>query len=187
LCASFSSKVSEQIRKQPICHGVWACFAFLGLLVFLGVLDPSAWPPAFMERRAQRAEVIERIHSAGGWEVLRRDCMLLVQTNDQIYWIRWHTNGAPPLPPAVAALQPKEVYFFSPKLLGEHSDEPRIPVVRIKIFGEHSTGGHSRPYFVLEVVTAPSAEGYTPKERPAASGNGHLNYQKVSDGVYEIF
>ena len=130
---------------------------------------------------------MERVQSAGGWETLRHDCILLAQTNELIQWSRWHTNDAPPLPPAIAALQPQQIDYFSPKLLGEHSHEPRTPVVRIKLFGMHATGGHSTPYFGLEVVTDSSTNVYTPKARPAASGNGFLNYQKVSEGIYEIY
>jgi hypothetical protein len=151
------------------------------------LFNAAAWPPAWRERRAQRDKVVQRVQSAGGWQALRRDCISLAATNEIVQWIRWHTNDTPALPPAIAALQPQQVDFVSPKLFGRHSDEPRIPIVRIKIFGMHSTGGHSTPYFGLEVIAEASTTNYTPKARPAASGNGHLNYRNVSEGIYEIF
>lgn len=148
---------------------------------------PGTFPPAWWERKSQRKQVVERVQAAGGWEALRRDCMALAQTNEFINWIRWRKSNKVALPPTISALQPKEVYYVSPQLLGPNSAEPRIPVVRIKIFGMHSTGGHSTPYFGLEVVAMSSSEDYTPKARPAASGNGHRNYRKVSEGVYEVY
>ena len=105
--------------------------------------------------------------------------------------IRWHgpvsPRESPALPPAIRALQPQDVYYISPKLFGPQSDQPKIPLVRIKVFGMHSSGGRSTPYFGLEIVATASSEDYTPKARLAASGNGHVNYRKVSDGVYEIY
>ena len=187
LCAPFSNRVSEEMRRHPIIHSIWACFAVLGFLVMMGVLNPAAWPPTFVERHTQRKKVVERVQAAGGWEKLKRDCILLTQTNDWVNWYHRSTNNSVPLPPSLAALQPQQVHFVTPRLLGENSEEERIPIVRIKVFGMHSTGGHSTPYFGLEVVTGPSSQGYTPKPRPAAAGNGHLYYQKVADGIYERF
>jgi hypothetical protein len=175
------------MSRHRVLHLVWGCFALFTAFVLFVLFNPSAWPPAWWERRAQREKVVQRVQSSGGWEALRRDCIVLAQTNEVVQWIRWHTNDAPALPPAIAALQPQQVDYVSPKLFGPHSDEPRIPIVRIKMFGMHSTGGHSTPYFGLEVVAASSGEDYNPKARPSASGNGHLNYRKVSEGIYEIY
>ena len=187
LCSVFSPKIRDQMRKYPTIHTVWACLAFLGFLTITGFLNPFAWPPMFMERRTQRAEVMERVRSAGGWDALRHDCMLLAQTNEYVQWSRWSSHAAPALLPAIAALKPQQVDFVSPTLLHNGPEESRTPVVRIKIFGMHATGGRSTPYFGLEVVISPSSEGYTPKARPAASGNGHTNYRKVSEGIFEVF
>ena len=187
LCAPFSATIRLQMRQQRVFHWVWGCFALFASFLLFVLFNPEAWPPAWWERRTQRERILQRVQSAGGWEALRRDCILLAQTNEIIQWSRWHTNDAPVLPPAIATLQPQQVYFFPPKLLGPQSNEPRTPVVRIKIFGMHSTGGHSTPYFGLEIVAASSNEDYTPKARPAVSGNGHRNYRKVSEGIYEIF
>src|SRR4051812_19297269 len=73
-CAPFSTKVSEEMRRHSIIHIVWGCFAFLGVILVLGILNPEAWPPAFVERRGQRQKVLERVQSAGGWASLQKDC-----------------------------------------------------------------------------------------------------------------
>src|SRR2546421_9241211 len=52
ICAQFSPNVSEKIRMHPIIHSVWGCFALVGLIGITGNLP--RWPPAFIERRAQR-------------------------------------------------------------------------------------------------------------------------------------
>jgi hypothetical protein len=185
--AAISSKVSGQMQRHPIIHLIWGCFAIVGALVFTGTLDPGAWPPASIERRTQRQKVLDRVEGAGGWEALRRECIAFAETNEMIQWSRWHTNDSPALPPILMALQPQQVYYVSPKVLGPLSGEPKIPIIRIKVFGMHSTGGHSIPYFGLEVIATSSPVDYTPKASPAASGNGHLDHRKVSEGVYEIY
>jgi hypothetical protein len=159
----------------------------LALYLFLMLLSSPSFPPRWYERSAQRKKVAGRVQIGGGWEALRRECIDFAQTNESVYWRRWQTNATPKLPPTIAALQPQQVEYTSPKLLGRDSGEPQVPIIRIKVFGAHATGGHSTPYFGLEVVATPSNEDYTPKAHPAASGNAHVNYRKVCEGVYEIF
>ena len=94
----------------------------------------------------QRQKMEARVQSAGGYEVLRRECIALVQTNEVIHWFRGHTTVDPTSLPAIIALQPRVVYYFSPKLLGSYSDEPKIPIrVRIKLFGMHADGWTFNP------------------------------------------
>jgi hypothetical protein len=174
-------------QKRSFGWIVWLPIVVLVLYLFQILLNMYSFPPRWYERRTQRQKVEARVQSAGGYERLRRECIAFAQTNEIVQWSRWYTNESPALPSAISVLQPQEVYYFSPKLLGPHSNEPRIPIVRIKIFGMHSTGGHSIPYFGLDVVATPSSGEYTPKASTAASGNGHRDYRKVSDGVYEVY
>ena len=158
--------------------------AFLRLQVFWILLRGrrSSWNGAHSAQKSWSGFDLR-----GGWDALRHDCVLLSRTNEFVHWYRGFTNDAPTLPPTIAALKSREVEFISPKFLSNGPEEFRIPVVRIKIFGSHATGGRSTPYFGLEVVTSPSSEGYTPKARLAASGNGHTDYRKVSEGIFEVF
>lgn len=174
-------------ERRSIGWILWIPLVVATLYLFFTLLNSDSFPPRWHERRAQRQQVLERVQVAGGWEALRRECIAFAQTNDMVQWIRGHTDDAPALPPAIMALRPQQVHYNPPKLLGPQSTEPQIPVVRIKVFGMHATGGHSTPYFGLEVIAGAASEGYTPKARPAASGNGHLDYRKVSEGVYEVF
>jgi hypothetical protein len=181
--------MADSPRNQRRSSGwvLWIAVALLAVYSFCTLLISGAFPPAWYERRAQRQKVKERVQVAGGWETLRRECIALAETNEMIRWLRWSTNGVPALPPAVMALQPQEVYYVSPRGLRQDSREAQIPIVHIKLFGAHATGGHSTPYFGLEVVATPSNEDYTPKAHRAASGLGHVDYRKVSEDVYEIF
>lgn len=204
--APFSPKISGQMRKRPVIHVIWGFFAFIGVLVFLGVLNPTMWPPRFVERREQRQKVLERVQKAGGWDEVRLGCETLV-TNypDGLAWLPPMSNALVypnpetephsyyvtnldwgPLPPAVAALQPREIHYYPPRLVPK--DEPQVPVVRIKIFGIHRTGGHSTPYFGLEIVCGTNVESYRPEPaRGGASGNHYDNYKQVADRIYEIY
>lgn len=186
-CAPFSSTIREQVNRHRRLHLIWGALAVTTAFILFPVLNPAAWPPRWWEREGQRKQVRGRVQVAGGWEALRRDCVLLVRTNESLYWSRWFTNDRPVLPPALAALKPQQVEYVSPRLLGEAEGQSRTHVVRIKIFGMHSTGGHSTPYFGLEVVTDASAGSYVPKRAPAVPGNGHLKHRRVFEGVYEIF
>jgi hypothetical protein len=208
VCAPFSPKVSDEMRRHPVIHWVWGGFAFLGVLLFLGILNPMWWPPLSVERRGQRQKVLERVQTAGGWEVVRLGCEMLV-TNypDGLTWFPPHSNAwvypnpqaephryyvtnldYGPLPPAVAALNPREIQFYPPRFLRDFKDESQVALVRIKIFGMHSTGGHSTPYYGLEVPCGTGAESYTPRSsQGGVSGNRHTSFRKVADGVFEIY
>ena len=189
-CAAFSSKVFDEMRSHPVFHGIWACFALVGVLLFLGVLNRWAWPPPFVERRGQRQLVLDRVQSSGGWAAIQKDCDALAeQHRDSVFfWHRGDTNG---LPQTLAALQPWSVQFHSPAALHnfkDFKDEPQVAVVRIKVFGLHSTGGHSTPYFGLEVVSGAGADTYKPKpSRGGASGNRYRSYRPLADRIYEIY
>lgn len=204
--ALFSAKVSEQMRNHPVLHLIWGFFAFVGILAYYGYLNPAAWPPGFVERRAQRQRVLERVQKVGGWGAVRLGCEALI-TNypDGLVWFppasnawvypnpqrephRYYVTNIDygPLPPAVAALRPREIRYYPRRLLAE--DEPQVAVVRIKIFGGHSSGGHSTPYFGLEVVCSTNSGSYRPRPaRGGASGNHYDSYHRVIDRVYEIY
>jgi hypothetical protein len=164
VCAPFSEKVSDEMRRHPVLHWIWAGFAFFGVLWFLGLtgfLNPMRWFPPSVERRGQWQKVLERIEAAGGWEAIQRDCDALVAQHRDggLSWHRGETNA---LPPALAALDPWEVRYDSSAVLRHTKDKPRAAVVHIKIFGIPSTGGQATPYFGLEVVSGAGAETYRP-------------------------
>jgi len=202
----FSKKVSEQIEKNPVTHVVWGCFAFIGLLVVSGVLSPAMWPPRFLERQQQENKVLERVQKAGGWDAVQAGCEALVSnypnglewfpprsnawvypnylTHPNRYYVTNLDYG--PIPPALATLQAMEIHYHPPESL--RKDEPQVPVVRIKIFGRYSTGGHSIPYCGLEVVCTTNAGSYRPPpSRGGAFGNHYNSYKQVTDRIFEVY
>jgi hypothetical protein len=173
-CAPFSPKVSDEMHRHPVIHWIWGGFAFLGVLLFLGVLNPSAWPLPSIERREQRRKLLERLESAGGWDAIRRDCVVLTEQHTNGFYSHW---GDTNLPSAILALKPRTVEY-----------SPHYGRVSMRIFGIHSTGGHSTPYFGLEVVTR-KTEDYKPGAGygGGVSGNYHSTFSEVADGIYEIY
>ena len=164
------------MRKHPVVHLVWGCFAFVGALVFWGALNPAMWPPSSFERREQRQKVLERVQTAGGWDAIRRDCMALAAQNTNGFYSHW---GDTNLPPAILALKPMMVEYH-----------PEYGCVSMRIFGMHSTGGHSRPYFGLEVDTSTNSFSYkhgTAYQNGGVIGNHHSVAEQVAKGVYEIY
>lgn len=167
----------------------WFVWVLGGLLVTYFLLSNMMmfWPPDWVERRTQRRKLHERVESAAGWAAVQRDCDALVaQHRDAgIHWSKWMTN--PPIPPALAALDPRDVYYLPPELVRGVSNEPQVPVVRMKIFGVHSTGGRSTPYFGLEVVVGPDFETHRPLPGGGVDGNCHHHYRRVTDRIYEVY
>ena len=151
-------------------------------------VNPNAWPPRWLEKREQRHQLLERVQSAGGWEALKRDCIALAKQHqdDQFVWYYGDLNS---LPPAIAALKPKDVTYYSPKVLKDFPEERHLSIVRIMIFGQHPTMGHTVPEFGLEVMCGDSGEIYEPPPRPyiTAPAVVYWQSQKVADGIYEIY
>jgi hypothetical protein len=187
LCAPFLPKVWDQMRRYRIIHIVWGVFAVVWFLIIFVFMNPMVWPPDWMERRAQRAKVEERVLSAGGWAALQKDCDALAAEfqDGGFHWSRGHTNA---LPKTIAALNPWEVLFDPPSLMSGSKDKQQTAVVQIKVFGMHSTGGRSAPYFGFEVVSGTNADGYRPSTTGGGvSGNSHHSYAKVTDRIYEVY
>ena len=113
---------------------------------------------------------------AGGWAAIRRDCIVLAKQNTNGFYSHWHDTN---LPPAIVALRP---------LLVQYS--PQYGCVRMRIFGIHSTGGHSTPYFGLEVDTSTDTIGYkhgSGYDNGGVIGNHHSVAEQIADGIYEIY
>ena len=197
MCAAFSTKVSGQIRRHPVVHCIWGCFAYVGLILFLSIFNPamsSMWPLNWFERMSQRQVLMERVRSAGGWDNVRHDCVSLVElhTNGfQLWWantngqhffylvelnnndllpIRIETNS---LPASIVALDPRKVEYG-----------PKRGCVQFRFFGSHSTGGITEPYLGLEVDTSTNSLNY---KHGAGTEYGDWTYKRVAEGVYEIY
>ena len=157
---------------------------FCLILVVTSLVIPSALELLSMarlrhEKQNQREILASRVAQVGGWEALRSDCLSLIekQGDDYFHWHKWSTNT---LPTSIAALKPWYVDYESYK-------SPKVEVIRIKVFGIHSTSGHSIPYLGLEVVTGPGSRDYLPKPVEAVSGNAHAKYNKVAEDIYETY
>jgi hypothetical protein len=191
LLGPFSPKIWEQMRKHPILHVIWGLFAVLSfyfIFVYTG-------PPAWVERIDQRKRLQERVNAAGGWDMVRRDCALFVSNRtDSFYWYPSATNvhftsfsngiavnyltnlDYGTLPPALAALKPREIRYHP-------------PAMQIRLFGMHSTGGHSTPFFSLEIVCSTNAAEYHSQNgiNGGVSEKSRSTYRQVADGVFEIY
>jgi hypothetical protein len=172
--APFSSKVAGQMRKYPVIHALWGFFT---VLLIWWAMNPDNWFADWMDHRDQQKKLAARVQSAGGWDAIRHGCIDLAEQNTNGFYSRWHdTNG---LPAAVAALKPMLVEY-----------QPELGCIRVRIFGMHRTGGHSTPYFGLEVDTSTNSAGYkhgTEYENGGAAGNYHSTYIQVAEGIYEIY
>jgi hypothetical protein len=133
---------------------------------------------------------MERVVAAGGWPALQQASDALVESNldSGFRWLRVLGSNQPPLPAALAALRPQEVWFYSPSLMRGTIFGTDFLVVHVKIFGVHSTGSYAYPYFGLEFVSGTNAGRYTPTPSlGGVSGNGYDAYRKVAHRIYEIY
>ena len=151
----------------------------------VGFLLPAAsnsWPPDWVRRRTQRHLILERVRSAGGWLALKRDCNTLVNSHKgdpYEFDYRWIEPDTSFVTPAIAALRPKFVQLL--RLEGSNV------VVRILIFGAHSTGGRDQPWRGLDVVCEPGVAIYRPDHLRSTTSLGHWTYRKLTDDVYEFY
>jgi hypothetical protein len=155
---------------------VWVPIVVLAPYLFLLLLNSESFPPHWYERRAQRQRLNERVQMAGGWDAIRRACVGLAEQNTNGFHSHWHDTN---LPPAIGALRPLMVQYSS-----QHG------CVSMRIFGIHSTGGHSTPYFGLEVDTSTNGIGYkhgSGYDNGGVIGNYHSVAVQVADGIYEIY
>ncbi len=193
LCAPFSPKILEQTRRHRMLHCVWGCFALFSAFMLFLTLNPYAWPPTWWWRHKQRVIVIERLQSAGGWTALKRDCDALANTyKDDPYGFRWLRGDTNALPPAIAALKPKEVEFYPPKVLQPIGTEREKwhgsnAVMRISIFGAHSTGGRDQPWLWLEVLCEPGVISYSHSRLRSTTPLRYWKYRKITDNIYEYY
>jgi hypothetical protein len=134
------------------------------------LLSPEE-PPFWLQRLEQRREVYARVQSSGGWEALKSDCLLLLQTNQNsklFFWDKWETNQ-PVLPSAIGSLKPMFVQVYSPE------------IVTIQLYGMGESRHRGVAIYGLEVICAPSTNRDEPKLYPVAT------HRKIQDGVYEYY
>lgn len=178
LCAPFSAKIRAQIRRHRLLHLAGAA---LWVLLFVFVFYPGR-PPDWWQRRGQREEVLQRVHFAGGWDALRRDCRGLAdrceREPDRPRYALKRNN----LPPAIAALKPWRVDYYGPRI--ESFNDSMVPIVRVTLFGARGT---REPVLGLDVVCAPSTTNYEPHRVRAAGRLRNWRYRKVADDVYEFY
>jgi len=163
------------------------------LLPFIYSSIMVSWPPAWVERRTQRQLVLKRVQAAGGWSALKRDCDALADkykdSETDFHWHGPNTNG---LPPAIAALQPRSVDFFSRKRLPRFGLQGLAyfgsnTVVRIEIFGLHATGGRDQSWLGLDVVCEPGLLNYNPHLLWSKTPLSYWSYRKITNDIYEYY
>ena len=187
----------KEPKRRPLAYLFWIPAGLLVIyLLFLTcfALVPSViyWPPDRLQRRHQRQAVAERIRSAGGWAALKRGCDTLADAyKDDPYGFRSFSHDTN-LPPAIAALRPKLVEFYPRSTLRElPAQAARLfgtnLVVRIAIFGAHSTGGHGQPELGLDVLCEPGITNYSPARLRSTTPETYWNYRKITDDIYEFY
>jgi hypothetical protein len=154
------------------------------------------WPSAEVERNTERQQILERIESAGGWTALKRDCEALASEHQDFNYSWSFTQNFNGLPPAIAALNPMRVDYYCPKEIAELKKDGTgfsasiigtNVVVRIFIYGAHSTGGHDLPALGLDVLCEPGVVSYSPVLLRSETPLVYWKYRKVAEDIYEFY
>jgi hypothetical protein len=151
---------------------MFVCYLGLHLLAF--------WPPHWLEKMRQRKIVVERVQEAGGWEIIKRDCNDLVQSNAETgyqWYSRWNDTNSAALPKSLAALKPRMVDLWLEK--------DGVVAIRIVIFGAHATGGRGQDFYSLKVICPwPQSAKFPFTVDPSIK----VRYgdRKMAEGVYEV-
>ena len=163
-------------QKSSFSSVLWIPLILLAPFFLLMLVNTDAFPPAWYERHGQRAKLMERVQAAGGWDAVRRDCIAFAAQNTNGFYSHW---GDTNLPPAILVLKPMMVQYY-----------PQYGCISMRIFGGHSTGGHSRPYFGLEIDTSSNSVSYkhgTGYGNGGVIGNFHSAADQIAEGIYEIY
>jgi hypothetical protein len=194
LCAPFSPRILKQMSRYRKLHFLWGCCAITAACFLYLAVHPSAWPPVWLERRAQRQELLERVNSAGGWAALKRDCDAFADARrDDSHPFIWYPgldNNA--LPPAMLALKPRSIEFYPRKVLRQFGANGSQwfgsnVVVRLSVFGAHSTGGHDQPALGLDVLCESGVSSYSPEHLRSTTPLRYWHYRKLADNIYEFY
>jgi hypothetical protein len=178
LRALFVPRLRATIRHQALIHVVWLVSLPLAAWLIL-----PAWPPLWLERRAQRNTTLARVQSAGGWEAIMRDCVALTHRHEDegLRWSRTNDTGLL-IPAALKTLDPGDIVY-------EPIDKPgtNINIIRLKIFGTAARGRRPVPYYGLEVVFGTNAADFLPKPKVGPVGEGFTTHQRLAENIYEIY
>lgn len=171
--AFFSSRLRNEIRSRPCDH--FLMFCALPVAVGLIVLIHPAW----LKRYEERGKAFTRVEQAGGWEVLKRDCLIIASraTNydhGDLVWLKNMTNF-PPLPPGVAALDPYQIRC---------TREGSASIVRVHVLGHHSTD-FAWPEYWLWFYCGDQPNNNEPKV-DIRSAWFSVTKRKVASGVFEV-
>jgi len=183
---------STATRRRSWYRLLWILPGLIVVYVILPFVF-TGYPPMWWVRHQKERELLERVQSAGGWAALKRDCdALAAKFKDDDYGFGWRYGDTNSLPRAIAALRPKEVLYYSPKLRKESGIElskafGTNDVVRIHVFGAHSTGGRSGPWLYLEVVGGNAIVTTDPEQLRSSMPQRTRNYRKISDYIYEYY
>jgi hypothetical protein len=159
------------------------------ILPMLAKVKPK--PPLSVQREQQRKEVFNRIEAAGGWEVLRSECLSLLTSNSNHFFWRpadrvvagagtansYVTNiDYGPLPPALTNLKPREVRVTR--------TDP--PILQIHVFGHRRTGGGT-PYYYIYIVGGAGSEDFTPELDFGPSDLLLGAMRRITNSVFELY
>ena len=144
----------------------------------LGLHLLFSWPPHWLEKIQQRKTVVERAQSAGGWEVIKKDCAKLVQSNGTniFWWTRYDTN-AMTLPSSLKLLKPRRIEIFP--------EPDGMFAVCIQIFGMHATGMRGQDYYSIKVICPRPASIPSPR-MSATEGTVRYGDKCIADSIYEV-
>ena len=182
-----------QKSRPPVVRTIRRLFALGFILFFCWFLLLGNWPPQWWERRSERQEALQRVQAAGGWAVLRSDCMLLAETNHFERYSRYSPliwgGHDEILPSAIVKLKPLRVFLYPPNSYNPlnsdnypflpKKDDPEIWVVHIMVFGWPDVN-HRKPYYGFDVICGTEPVSYQPTDSTRSA-------KKVAGGIYEIY
>jgi hypothetical protein len=168
--------MKESTRKRILFYLLAGLVAFFLIAMLMPVTSGPSWAA---QRERQRKIVRERVEAAGGWGTLQQECVgLLSSGQTEFSWPRSDLASSSNLPPAIARLNPRDVRLYAAP--------DGVPIVRIKVFGMHSTGGRSTPYYGLWVLCRPVPADYIP--RVDFGGNTVTGkILKITNSVFEVY
>ena len=167
------------------------------LLISIGLFN-TAFGQTDIQKKwlvVEQKQLLDRVQSLGGWDVLQKDCVSLAEKHngesDIWYVLQTHhplTNG---LPASILALQPVRVEYYPGKVDSTENwfNDTNYRIVRITVFNKFYTGpgGSDYPPRGIDILCETQTNEYSPHRLLATMPLKYWHYMQLTTNVYEFY
>lgn len=168
------------------------------LLICIGLFNTTFSQTDIQKKwlAVEQKQLLKRVQSLGGWDVLRKDCASLAEKYNgepHNWYIQPSFNTTNDLPASILALQPVRVEYYPGKVDSTENwfNDTDYRIIRITVFNRFYTGpgGSNYPPLGIDIICPPPSGAYNPKRvyNPVGSKMAYWHYVGLTTNVYEFY